>query len=53
MKIGAIALTKMGCPDASQDAEFLRELARVASYGIADKALVLTLGEGGTMTLNR
>lgn len=49
MKLGAAALTKMGCPAGSQDTEFVAALARVASYGIVDDELVLTLADGGTM----
>jgi len=49
MKMGAAALTKMGCPAGSQDTEFVAELARVASYTVVDNELVLTLGDGGTM----
>jgi heat shock protein HslJ len=51
MKLSAAALTKMACPPGSQDTEFLAELARVASYGIVDSELMLTLGDGGTMRL--
>jgi heat shock protein HslJ len=49
MKLSAAALTKMGCPAGSQDMEFVAELARVASYTIANSELVLTLTDGGTM----
>jgi heat shock protein HslJ len=49
MKIGAATLTRMGCPDGSQDSEFTGELARVASYAVADSALVLTLTDGAAM----
>jgi heat shock protein HslJ len=49
MKLGAAALTRMGCPAGSQDAEFVAGLARVASYAIVDNELVLTLADGGTM----
>ena len=49
MKLGAAALTKMGCPAGSQDMEFVAELARVASYGIVNNELTLTLADGGTM----
>jgi heat shock protein HslJ len=49
MKLGAAALTRMGCPPGSQDAEFVAGLARVASYAIVDNELVLTLADGGTM----
>jgi heat shock protein HslJ len=49
MKLAAPTLTKMGCPAGSQDTEFVAELARVASYGIVDNELVLTLADGGTM----
>jgi heat shock protein HslJ len=49
MKLGAAALTKMGCPAGSQDMEFVAALARVASYGIVNNELILTLTDGGTM----
>ncbi|MEO8754631.1 MAG: META domain-containing protein [Casimicrobiaceae bacterium] len=49
MKIGAATLTRMGCPDGSQDGEFMGELARVASYAIAGNQLVLTLSDGAAM----
>ena len=53
MKLGATALTRMGCPPDSQDGEFLRQLARVARYTVAGGELVLTLGDGGTMRFRR
>jgi heat shock protein HslJ len=49
MKLGAAALTKMSCPAGSQDMEFVAELARVASYGVVNNELTLTLADGGTM----
>ena len=53
MKLGAAALTRMGCPPDSQDGEFLRQLARVARYTVAGGELVLTLTDGGTMRFRR
>jgi heat shock protein HslJ len=49
MKLGPAALTKMGCPADSQDTEFVGELARVASYGVVNNELTLTLADGSTM----
>ena len=49
MSIGAIALTRMGCPAGSQDAEFLRTLAQVTSYAVVRGDLVLTLSDGASM----
>ena len=53
MKLGAAAITRMGCPPDSQDGEFLRQLARVSRYSVAGGELVLTLGDGGTMRFRR
>jgi len=50
MKISPVALTKMACPAGSQDAQFLQGLSRVTGYAINGKDLVLTLGDGGTMS---
>ena len=49
MKFAPIALTRMGCPPGTQDAEFMQALSKAASYNIADGELVLTLSDGGTM----
>ena len=49
MKMGPVALTKMGCPPDSQDAVYASALARAASYAIAGGELTLTLADGGTM----
>lgn len=49
MKMGAAALTKMGCPAGSQDTEFVAAVGRVASYAVVDNELVLTLADGSTM----
>jgi len=49
MKLSPIALTKMGCPAGSQDAEFVQALRRVTGYAIDDKELSLALSGGGTM----
>jgi heat shock protein HslJ len=51
MKLAPIALTRMGCPEGTQDAQFMQSLSNVASYGIADGELVLTLSDGGTVRL--
>jgi len=51
MKIASVALTKIGCPPGSQDAEFVQPLSRVTGYAISDGNLVLNLGDGGTMRL--
>jgi len=51
MKVGPVALTRMGCPPGTQDAEFVQSLARVTSYSIADGELVLTLEAAGSMRL--
>jgi heat shock protein HslJ len=53
MKVGAAALTRMGCPPDSQDGEFLRQLARVSRYAVAGGELALTLADGGTMRFRR
>jgi heat shock protein HslJ len=53
MKLGAVALTRMGCPPDSQDGEFLRQLERVARYAVAGGELALTLSDGGTMRFRR
>jgi len=53
MKLGAAALTRMGCPPDSQDGEFLRQLARVSRYAVAGGELALTLADGGTMRFRR
>ena len=53
MKLGTAVLTRMGCPEGSQDGEFMAELARVASYAIADNELVLTLTDGAAMRFRR
>jgi len=49
IKFGAIALTRMACPPASQDAEFLRSLVQATSYGLDRGELVLTLSDGAAM----
>ncbi len=50
MRMGPAAVTKMGCPGGSKDGEFLRDLARVTSYAVANGELALTLaGDVGTM----
>jgi heat shock protein HslJ len=49
IKFGAIALTRMACLPASQDAEFLRGLVQATSYGLDRGELVLTLSDGAAM----
>jgi heat shock protein HslJ len=50
LTFGPIALTKMACPPGSRDAEFLKELAVVASQRFQGYELVLTLrGNSGSM----
>lgn len=49
MKLAPIALTRMGCPAGTQDSEFVQQLAKAASYAIADGELVMTLADGATM----
>ena len=49
MKLGPVALTRMGCPPDSQDVEFTGQLQRVASYAIVNSELVLTLSGGDAM----
>jgi heat shock protein HslJ len=49
MKFGAIALTRMMCPQGSQDMEFLRSLAQVTGYTMARGELLLALADGATM----
>jgi len=49
MKMGPVALTRMGCPAGTQDAEFVQTLVRVTGYSIADGELVLTLAPAGSM----
>lgn len=51
MKLGPTALSRMGCPAGTQDAEFAAPLVRVTGYAISDGALMLTLADGGTMRL--
>jgi heat shock protein HslJ len=49
LSFGPVALTKMLCPPASRDAEFLRGLGAVASQGWSGNELALTLGDGAVM----
>jgi heat shock protein HslJ len=49
MKMGPAALTRMACPQGSQDNAFVSALARAANYGIANGELTLTLVDGATM----
>lgn len=49
MKLGPIALTRMGCPPGTQDAEFVQPLARATGYTISGSELVIALGSAGSM----
>jgi heat shock protein HslJ len=49
IRFGAVALTKMGCPSGSQDAEFLRSLMQANAYAMVKGDLVLTLADGASM----
>jgi heat shock protein HslJ len=49
IKFGAIALTRMACLPASQDAEFLRSLVQATAYTLDRGELVLTLADGAAM----
>lgn len=50
MTFGAVALTKMLCPQGSRDTEFLRELGAVTAQVMNGPELTLMLGgSGGTM----
>jgi heat shock protein HslJ len=53
MKMGPFALTKMMCAEGSRDGEFLRDLERVATYGVTRGQLTLTLANGSAMRFNR
>ncbi len=53
MRVGPAMTTKVGCPPDSQGGEFLIQLGRVASYGIAGGELVLTLADGAAMRFAR
>lgn len=49
IKFDPIALTRMGCPPDSQDADFLRTPAQATSYAVDRGELVLTLSDGASM----
>ena len=49
IRFGPIALTRMGCPPGSQDADFLRTLAQASSNAMKRGELVLTLSDGASM----
>ena len=49
MKLAPIALTRMGCPPGSQDAEFVQAIGRVSTYAIDSGQLTLRLADGATM----
>lgn len=53
MKMGPFALTKMMCAEGSRDGEFLRDLERVATYGVTRGQLNLTLPDGSVMRFSR
>lgn len=50
MRMGPAALTRMACPEGSQDNAFVSALARAGRYAIAGGDLTLTLVDGATMT---
>jgi heat shock protein HslJ len=50
LRMGPAALTRMACPEGSQDNAFVSALARAAGYGIASGELTLTLIDGATMS---
>lgn len=49
MRMGPAALTRMACPQGSQDNAFVSALARASGYAIANGELRLTLVDGATM----
>lgn len=53
MKMGPFSITKMMCAEGSRDGEFLRDLERVANYGVTRSQLTLTLANGNVMRFNR
>ncbi len=53
LKMGPFAVTKMGCEAGSRDSEFLRDLERAATFGVARAELALTLANGDVMRFSR
>jgi len=53
MRMGPAALTRMACPQGSQDNAFVSALARASGYAIANGELRLTLVDGATMYFRR
>lgn len=51
LTFGALATTLMACPSDSQDSVFGQQLADTTSYALEGDTLILTLSDGGTMTL--
>ena len=49
IRFGAVALTKMACPNGSQDGEFLRWLMQANTYAMDKGELVLMLSDGASM----
>jgi len=49
MKLGPVALTRIGCPAGTQDTEFVQPLARATGYTINGNELVIALGPAGSM----
>ena len=49
MKMGPAALTRIACPQGSQDNAFVSALARAGAYAIADGELTLSLVDGAAM----
>lgn len=53
MRMGPAALTRMACPQGSQDNAFVSALARAGGYAVVDGELRLTLVDGATMYFKR
>ena len=53
MRMGPAALTRIGCPQGSQDNAFVSALARASGYAVANGELQLTLVDGATMYFRR
>ncbi|MFO1399536.1 MAG: META domain-containing protein [Burkholderiales bacterium] len=53
MRMGPAALTRMACPQGSQDNAFVSALARAGGYAIVNGELRLTLVDGASMYFRR
>lgn len=49
MTFKPIAVTRMGCPAGTQDAQFIQALSRTTAYGMRGDELALALSDGATM----